>query len=278
MDKIAVISDIHGNLEALNVVMNDIKKRNIDKIICLGDIVGKGIHQEECINIIKNNCDIVIQGNNDNFYSKTWDLSEFEEIDKKRYNFFRSKLSDESIKYLQELPFSYELYLSGRLIRLFHAHPEKNYQFIGNIDTIDRLYELFLPSDNTISQDKADIIIYGHIHTPYMQKIYNRFIINTGSVGNSIDIFRNPYKDGNIENTTLANYVILYGNIDSHNLNDDFSYEFVNLKYNIDKELIDNYNNIEKELYENELRNGNYRDLKRIDNSLKIRGIDKNKI
>lgn len=45
MDKIAIISDIHGNLEALNVVLSDIKKRGINTIYCLGDIVGKGTHQ-----------------------------------------------------------------------------------------------------------------------------------------------------------------------------------------------------------------------------------------
>ena len=278
MDKIAVISDIHGNLEALNVVLDDIKKRDIDKIICLGDIAGKGMHQEECINLIRKNCFITVKGNNDDFYSNTWDLSEFEEIDRKKYKFFRSKLSNDSVEFLQNLPFSYEFYLSGRLVRLFHAHPEKNYKSIGNIDTIDRLYELFLPSEKTESDNKADIIVYGHIHTPYMQKIYNRFIINAGSVGNSIDVFRNPYKDGNIKNTTLANYVILHGNIDSHDINDNFNFEFINLNYDIDKELLDNDNNIEKDLYEIELRDGTYRDLKKINNSLKIRGIDKEKI
>ena len=40
--KIAIISDIHGNLEALKSVLNDIKNRNIDKIYCLGDIIAKG--------------------------------------------------------------------------------------------------------------------------------------------------------------------------------------------------------------------------------------------
>ncbi len=41
MDKIAVISDIHGNIQALESVLNDIKLRGIERIICLGDLVGK---------------------------------------------------------------------------------------------------------------------------------------------------------------------------------------------------------------------------------------------
>ena len=51
MERIAVISDIHGNLEALNTVLDDIKKRDIDRIICLGDILAKGRHFSECIKI-----------------------------------------------------------------------------------------------------------------------------------------------------------------------------------------------------------------------------------
>ena len=68
--KIAIISDIHGNLEALKSTLQDIEKRNIDKIICLGDIIAKGIHPKECIKLIKEKCDIVIQGNTDEYFSK----------------------------------------------------------------------------------------------------------------------------------------------------------------------------------------------------------------
>ena len=54
--KIAVFSDIHGNLEALKTCLADIKKRNIDKIFCLGDIVAKGYNAEECVKLIRKNC------------------------------------------------------------------------------------------------------------------------------------------------------------------------------------------------------------------------------
>ena len=51
--RIAIISDIHGNLEALTTTLKDIRKRNIDKIICLGDIIAKGNHSVECLKLIK---------------------------------------------------------------------------------------------------------------------------------------------------------------------------------------------------------------------------------
>lgn len=278
MDKIAIISDIHGNLEALQSVLKDIKGKQINKIICLGDIIAKGTHQQECVELVKNSCDIVLKGNCDEYFTSDIDLSTKSKREVERINWNKSKLSNENINYLKTLPYCYEFYMSGRLIRLFHAHPQKIDKFAGNIDTIDRLYELFLPSDNTISDLKADVVIYGHIHTPYVQKIYNRMLINTGSIGNAIDVFRNEEKDGKIKNTTVANYLILSGIYNSKDIDNKISYELVSVPYNIEKELNDNSDNIEFDSYQEEIRNGKYRDMKKIYDSFATRGIDKNKI
>jgi len=278
MDKIAIISDIHGNLEALQSVLKDIKGKQINKIICLGDIIAKGTHQQECVELVKNSCDIVLKGNCDEYFTSDIDLSTKSKREVERINWNKSKLSNENINYLKTLPYCYEFYMSGRLIRLFHAHPQKIDKFAGNIDTIDRLYELFLPSDNTISDLKADVVIYGHIHTPYVQKIYNRMLINTGSIGNAIDVFRNEEKDGNIKNTTVANYLILSGIYNSKDIDNKISYELVSVPYNIEKELNDNSDNIEFDSYQEEIRKGKYRDMKKIYDSFQMRGIDKDKI
>ena len=278
MDKIAIISDIHGNLEALNSVLNDIEERKIDKIICLGDMIAKGTHQQECVELVKKNCDVVLKGNCDEYFTSDIDLSTKSKQEIDRINWNKSKLSDENINYIRQLPYCDEFYMSGRLIRLFHAHPQKIDKFAGNIDKIDRLYELFLPSSNTISDLKADVVIYGHIHTPYVQKIYNRMLINTGSIGNAIDVFRNDEKDGNVKNTTVANYLILSGVYNSKEIDNKISYELVSVPYDIEKELNSNSDNIELESYQEEIRNGKYRDMNKIYDSFEARGIDKNQI
>ena len=274
MDKIAIISDIHGNLEALKVVLKDIKERKIEKIFCLGDIVAKGTHQEECVNLIKENCEIVLKGNCDDYFTSKIDRETKPEIELKRIDWINSKLSDESKNFLKSLPYSFEFYLSGRLVRMFHASPTKINDFIGNIDTLDRLYRLFLPSENTVSKNKADVVIYGHIHMQFMQRIYNRTIINSGSVGNVIDVFRNDKKDGNVRNTTCANYAIISGDYNSKDYSNPISYELVSIPYDIDKELLDDDKNIEKEDYETELKKGKYRDMTKINKSFEIRGIN----
>ncbi len=110
--KIAIISDIHGNLEALNATLKDIKNRQVDKIICLGDIVTKGVHQKECLNLIRENCEIVLQGNCDKVSTLSQkDIEKLPDIEKNRIMWTQSLITKEDINYLSKLPFSYEFYM-----------------------------------------------------------------------------------------------------------------------------------------------------------------------
>ena len=277
--KIAIISDIHGNLEALKATLKDIEKRNVDKIICLGDTIAKGVHPKECIKLIKEKCDVVLQGNTDYYFSKEHDnLNELPEQERKRIEWNQSLITKEDREYLLSLPFSYELYLSGSLVRLFHATPTANNKAVLNVDTIETKYQMFLPSENTSSQDIADVVIYGHIHHPYLDKIYNKTLINIGSVGNSFDVIRNESKDSNVLETTRSYYLIIEGEYESKEYNSDISYQFVRVPYDINKELEDSDLNIEKDNYSYELKEGRYRDLTKVNENFRKLGIDVDKI
>ena len=63
--KRAIISDVHGNLEALRAVFEDIDRQRVDAIYCLGDIVGYGPNPCECVKLIRERCSVVILGNHD---------------------------------------------------------------------------------------------------------------------------------------------------------------------------------------------------------------------
>lgn len=278
MEEIAIISDIHGNLEALQKVLEDIDKRNINQIICLGDIIAKGTNMHECLELVKKRCSVIIKGNCEDYYSRNdIDISELPQSSQIRRNWIREKFSNEELSYLQSLPFCYEMYISGRLVRMLHAHPNGIDIHVGNIDKIENLYSIFLPSENTITQEKADIVLYGHSHMQYMQKLYNRVLINVGSVGNSIDVFRNEEKDANIKNTVNANYFIIKGKMNSRDY-DVFSYEFVNIPYDIEKEISENKDNVDFEDYEEEIKYGRYRDMQKVKKTFSNRGIDIDKI
>ena len=277
--KIAIISDIHGNLEALKATLKDIEKRQVDKIICLGDTIAKGVHPKECLSLIRKKCEIVLQGNCDVYFSiEHQNIDEMDELKQKRIKWNKSLINKEDREYLLSLPFAYEFYMSGSLVRVFHATPTANDIAIANVDKIETKYQMFLPSENTQSQNIADVVIYGHIHHPYMDKIYNKTIINVGSVGNSFEVIRNKNKDSDVLETTKSNYLIIEGEYGSREYSSDISFQFIKVPYDIDKELEDENLNIEKENYRFELKQGMYRDMAKINENFKKLGIDVDKI
>ena len=277
--RIAIISDIHGNLEALKSTLQDIEKRNIDKIICLGDTIAKGVHPKECLKLVKENCEVIVQGNTDRYFSIEYkNLEELPEQEQKRIKWNQSLITEEDRKYLLALPFCYEFYMSGSLVRLFHATPTVNNKAIINVDNLETKFQMFLPSENTYTQNVADVVIYGHIHHPYMDKIYNKTLINVGSVGNSFDVIRNDSKDSSVLETTKSNYLIIEGEYGVQEYTSDISFMFVKVPYNIDKELEDESLNIEQDNYRFELKEGKYRDMTRINENFRRLGIDVEKI
>lgn len=277
--KIAIISDIHGNLEALRATLEDIEKRKVDKIVCLGDVIAKGTHPKECLELIRKKCEIVLQGNCDSHFStEHMDIKEMSELEQKRIRWCQSLINKEDREYLLKLPFCYEFYMSGSLVRLFHATPTINNKAISNMDDIETKYQMFLPSENTKSQNIADVVIYGHIHHPYMDKLYNKTLINIGSIGNSFDVIRNKDKDSNVLETTKSNYLIIEGEYGSQEYNSEIAFQFIKVPYDMEKELKDENLNLEKDNYRFELKEGKYRDMKKINDYFRTLGIDIDKI
>lgn len=271
--RIAIISDIHGNLEALKATLKNIEKRNVDKIICLGDVIAKGAHSKECIELIRKHCEVVLRGNTDRYFSTEHEnIEELAEDEQKRIRWNQSVLTKEDREYLLNLPFSCEFYMSGSLVRLFHATPEVDDKAVINLNDIETKLKMFYPSENTQTQETADVVIYGHIHHPYMDRLYNKTLINIGSVGNSFDAIRNFQKDSNVLETTKSNYLIIEGEYDSKNYDSDISFQFIKVPYDIDKELEDE--NIEKENHQYELKNGMYRNMTKVNENFKKLGID----
>ena len=265
--RIAIISDVHGNLEALKTTLKDIKKRRIDKIFCLGDTILKGHHSEECVKLVRENCDVVIRGNCDTVFDDvvTQGIHGIPlEVLQKRIDYLKEVISEESKEYLRNLPYCFEFYMSGSFVRLFHAHPKKISGVIINEDSYEKKYEMFEPTENTVSSKVADIVIYGHLHAPFMNKMYNKTLINVGSVGNSFNVVRDDEKDSSVLETTNINYLILEGEYGKKEYGSGLSYEFVRIPYNIDKELEDIEKNIEQEDYIKEIKEGRYRNMNKI--------------
>lgn len=190
MSKFAIISDIHGNLPALEAVLDDIASRGITEVYCLGDLVGKGPSSDLAVDLIRRHCRHVVRGNWDEFLPQP---TEFPTL-----LWHQKLLGEQRMEYLQSLPFSIEFRLSGRYVRLFHASPRSVYERVQPWDDYTRKVSLFECSDLSVEQVKADVAGYGDIHNAYMQHMEGRMLFNTGSVGNPLDM-------------TQASYAILEG-------------------------------------------------------------------
>lgn len=238
MDKIAIISDIHGNYNALTAVLNDIKERNINKIICLGDLITKCANPDLVVDKVQQEAYVIIKGNCDDAVCKN-----------DKFSWTRNKLGKKRIEFLNALPIYYEFYLSGHLVRLFHASPyslEHIYNpMFSNSNTrykdkeIETAEEMFANTDflgKTNSDPIPDIVGYGHLHTPSIFRFKNKTIFNPGSVGIPIEMSNLNAYDPNNKFSTLASYMILEGTLNDKNLG-PISFNLVRLPYDINAEI-----------------------------------------
>ncbi len=140
MDRIALISDIHGNMPALEAVLADIDKRGIRRIICLGDLVGKGPDSVRAVDVCAERCEAVIRGNWDDGIARKDSVSPL-------FLWNQHRLGSERLAYLAALPNSIDLVMSGRQVRLLHASPQGVYHRIYQTDPIQTLESMFENTD-----------------------------------------------------------------------------------------------------------------------------------
>jgi len=210
------MSDVHGNLPALDAVLEDIEKRDISLVICLGDLIGKGPSSPEAIDICIEKCDEVIMGNWDKYISNTDESRE-------SIDYYKNQLGSERLEYLKALPEFAEFYLSGKLVRLYHAHPLDVYKRIHPTSELSERLKMFaeptLVGTKSI-QGESDIVGYGDIHWAYIQNVQGKLLFNTGSVGNPLDL-------------TMASYVVMEGEYESQ-APEAFSTQFYRVPYDIE--------------------------------------------
>ncbi|MDF2658208.1 MAG: serine/threonine protein phosphatase [Paenibacillus sp.] len=226
MERIAVISDIHANLAALKAVWADIERREIGRIFCLGDLVGKGPYPAEAVDEVRERCEVVLQGNWDHKITLTpeneewvWQL------------WTQPLLGQERLDYLRNLPFCYDFYWSGRKVRLLHASPTSVYDRVRLKTSMTEKLTLFENTPLTgdwlgISGEKSDCVVYGDIHMAYVMPLEDRFVVNAGSVGLPLD------------DIPLAGYVIMEGALHQQSPA-PFSVQIVRVPYDREEVLQD---------------------------------------
>lgn len=173
--KIAVISDIHANIYALMTVLEDIDDERVDTIICLGDLVGYGPHPNEVVSTIRRRNILCIKGN----YDSSVVDNEYSFIRENPINSFSmpwavNELREENRIYLDNLPSTLSLNISGKNILFVHGSPNKinEYMLQDGENTVEIMNSL-----------KEDILVCAHTHLPCAKEFGNKLFVNCGSVG-----------------------------------------------------------------------------------------------
>lgn len=216
MHTIAILSDIHGNMQALEAVLEDMKREGVERIYCLGDLVGKGPDSVRVVDRMVEECDVIVRGN--------WDELVVRIDSDQQFRWHAERLGPKRLEILEALPFSYDFIMSGRHIRLVHASPQSVYHRVQPWDSLEKRLGMFeytpLLRDPLHPGQSPDAVVYGDIHQAYLQHLHGKTLINCGSVGNPLDM-------------TQASYVILQGVMGSAEL-EPFSIQFRRVPYDIE--------------------------------------------
>ena len=182
--RVAIISDIHSNLEALNSAFETIDAQRVDDIVCLGDIVGYGANPNECLALVRSRCSLILQGNHD---AAAVDLSvanQFTLNAQLSAIWTFGALLSENKDFLKNLP---QMKPRGDIL-FSHAspfEPEEWHYVISEFDTREA-FQAFGERICFIGHSHIPVIFSEHGKVPAVSQS-GRFIVNVGSIGQPRD-------------------------------------------------------------------------------------------
>ena len=185
--RIAVLSDIHANLDALQAVWQDIEQQKPDAVYCLGDLVGYGAYPNEVIAFLQERQVPTVLGNYDEgvgfglsecgcAYTRPEDRLRGDQS----LRWTQAKTGAEAKTYLQALPLQIRLEDRSPKLLLVHGSPRKVNEYIFEdrpVATFERIARLA----------GADVLLFGHTHLPYQKRVGATLFVNDGSVGKPKD-------------------------------------------------------------------------------------------
>lgn len=189
--KYAILADIHANLEALQVVLDDAKSLKCTHYACLGDVVGYNANPKECLDIVRNMGMPCVKGNHDEYCSMDGELEGFNPHAKEAINWTREQLSAEDRQWLRELKYI-RLIASFSLVHATLDGPQRwGYVF-------DKL-----AAAASFTYQNTSVCFFGHTHVPvafirdsvvrggtyskFKTEPGKKYFVNIGSVGQSRD-------------------------------------------------------------------------------------------
>lgn len=176
--KVAIISDIHANLEALDSLPED-----YDYLLCAGDLVDYGPDPNGALDFVRRYAHVIVRGNHDQAAGYRVDCGcsyVMKELSAATRQLVWQTLPVDDIDYLKQLPLDQELALGGHSFYLTHAVPGNLFRYLEADISDDELRKM-------LTVTSAQVIIWGHTHKPWIRKLDGRLIINPGSLGQPRD-------------------------------------------------------------------------------------------
>jgi putative phosphoesterase len=184
---VAVITDIHGNLPALEAVLGRIEELGIEEVYCGGDLVGYGPHPNEVCALIEERGIPTIHGNYD--YAIARDLEDCgcayvnphdRELGQRSVDWTLAHTNPEAKAFMRGLPFSLRFDLGSNRLHLVHGSPRKVNEYLFE-EKPASLYERLARAE------EAETLVFGHTHKPWIREYGGVLFVNCGSVGKPKD-------------------------------------------------------------------------------------------
>jgi putative phosphoesterase len=187
MERVAVITDIHANLPALEAALARIEELGITQLYCGGDLVGYGPHPNEVCQLIEERQIPTIYGNYD--YAIGRELEDCgcayrdqhdRELGQQSIAWTLAHTEQRSKAFMRGLPFDLRFELGGKRIRLVHGSPRKVNEYLFE-DKPARTFERIARGAD------CDLLVFGHTHQPWVHEYGGVLFVNCGSVGKPKD-------------------------------------------------------------------------------------------
>jgi putative phosphoesterase len=191
--KALILSDIHGNLPALEAILQ--KERSFDTCLFLGDVVDYGPFPKECIRFLREEMDVGVLGNHDNALAHNVDCGcrgDFKQFSEETRAWHRTLLDEQDMRFLRSLPPLAQTHLDGGFVYLAHATPQGDLFHYLQEEEVDQAVEGIT----------AEVVLLGHTHIQFKKHVGRTLVVNPGSVGLARDGGRACYavwRDGEID-------------------------------------------------------------------------------
>ncbi|HLO04165.1 MAG TPA: metallophosphoesterase family protein [Symbiobacteriaceae bacterium] len=175
--RIGILSDIHGNLPALQAVQRELERHQVDQIVNLGDVAFRGPAPRECWEAVRAMGAPVLRGNTEDWLTgaaaipaplapiRDWTLA---------------RLDDGMLAEMGALPFDHRIEAYGKRIRFVHGSPQSNMEFIFPFTPEEELTRAVVGAE-------AEILVMGHTHWTFSRRIAGVHLIGVGSIGLPFD-------------------------------------------------------------------------------------------